>query len=90
MAHGRGADARHAAATAHRIAPAPRAARPAARPRRGRATSAAARPAYLLACWRLQRDGVGFLRDDFSLAHYNVGPEVVLLLGSKARPAAKK
>jgi len=34
--------------------------------------------------------GVGFLRDDFSLAHYNVGPEVVLLLGSKARPAPKK
>lgn len=39
---------------------------------------------------KLNREGVGFLRDDFSLAHYNVSPEVVLTLGMKERGGRKK
>ncbi len=39
---------------------------------------------------KLARDGVGFLRDEPSLAHYNVGPEVVLTLGLKERMRGKK
>ncbi len=39
---------------------------------------------------KLSREGVGFLRDEFSLAHYNVGPSVVLALGTKERARGKK
>jgi hypothetical protein len=39
---------------------------------------------------KLNREGVGFLRDEFSLAHYNIGPDVVLVLGSKERGGKKK
>jgi splicing factor 3A subunit 1 len=38
---------------------------------------------------KLSRDHVGFLRDEFSLAHYNVGPDTVLTLGTKARGGRK-
>lgn len=38
---------------------------------------------------KLHRDGVGFLRDELSLAHYNVSPEVVLVLGTKTRGGKK-
>jgi splicing factor 3A subunit 1 len=34
---------------------------------------------------KLQREGVGFLRDELSLAHYNVAPDVVLQLSTKTR-----
>ncbi|KIY99149.1 hypothetical protein MNEG_8811, partial [Monoraphidium neglectum] len=34
---------------------------------------------------KLHRDNVGFLSDHFSLAHYNVGPEVTLTLSTKTR-----
>ena len=34
---------------------------------------------------KLNREGVGFLSDHFSLAFYNVGPGVVLTLGAKTR-----
>ncbi len=34
---------------------------------------------------KLSRDGVGFMRDDETLAHYNVDPEVVLQLSVKER-----
>lgn len=39
---------------------------------------------------KLNREGVGFLRDEMSLAHYNVSPDVVLVLGSKERGGKKK
>ena len=39
---------------------------------------------------KLSRDGVGFLQDGLSLAHYNVGGEVVLTLGLKERGGKKK
>lgn len=39
---------------------------------------------------KLARDGVGFLKDEYSLAHYNVGPDVVLTLGTKERGGRKK
>ncbi len=39
---------------------------------------------------KLSRDGVGFLRDEFSLAHYNVDPDVVLQLGAKDRGKGRK
>lgn len=39
---------------------------------------------------KLSRDGVGFLRDEPSLAHYNVAPNVVLSLGTKERTRGKK
>ncbi len=39
---------------------------------------------------KLARDGVGFLRDEFSLAHYNVDPNTVLQLGTKERARGKK
>lgn len=38
---------------------------------------------------KLQRDGVGFLTDGLSLAHYNVSPDVVLVLGTKTRGGKK-
>lgn len=38
---------------------------------------------------KLNREGVGFLRDELTLAHYNVGPDVVLTLGTKARGGRK-
>jgi splicing factor 3A subunit 1 len=33
---------------------------------------------------------VGFLRDELSLAHYNVGPEVTLVLSMRERGGRKK
>jgi splicing factor 3A subunit 1 len=39
---------------------------------------------------KLAREGVGFLRDEPSLGHYNVGPEVVLTLGLKERARGGK
>lgn len=39
---------------------------------------------------KLNREGVGFLRDDLTLAHYNISPDVVLLLGTKDRGGRKK
>ncbi len=39
---------------------------------------------------KLAREGVGFLRDELSLAHYNVAPDVVLTLGLKERGGARK
>jgi splicing factor 3A subunit 1 len=39
---------------------------------------------------KLNRDGVGFLSDGLSLAHYNVTPEVVLVLSTKERGGRKK
>jgi splicing factor 3A subunit 1 len=38
---------------------------------------------------KLHRDGVGFLRDELSLAHYNISPDVVLVLGTKTRGGKK-
>jgi splicing factor 3A subunit 1 len=38
---------------------------------------------------KLAREGVGFLRDEFTLAYYNVSPEVVLALGTKTRGGRK-
>ena len=38
---------------------------------------------------KLAREGVGFLRDEFSLAYYNVSPDVVLALGTKTRGGRK-
>lgn len=34
---------------------------------------------------KLNREGVGFLRDELTLAHYNVAPDVILTLGTKTR-----
>lgn len=34
---------------------------------------------------KLNREGVGFLLDHFSLAHYNVSPDVTLTLSTKTR-----
>lgn len=39
---------------------------------------------------KLSRDGVGFLKDEFSLAHYNVDPDVTLQLGAKDRGKGRK
>lgn len=39
---------------------------------------------------KLSRDGVGFLQDEFSLAHYNVSEDVFLTLGIKERGRRKK
>jgi len=39
---------------------------------------------------KLNREGVGFLSDGSSLAHYNIGPAVVLLLSTKERGGRKK
>lgn len=39
---------------------------------------------------KLAREGVGFVKDDFSLAHYNVSPDIVLQLGTKERGGRKK
>eukprot|EP00199_Chlamydomonas_sp_CCMP681_P001490 CAMPEP_0119101644 /NCGR_PEP_ID=MMETSP1180-20130426/640_1 /TAXON_ID=3052 ORGANISM="Chlamydomonas cf sp, Strain CCMP681" /NCGR_SAMPLE_ID=MMETSP1180 /ASSEMBLY_ACC=CAM_ASM_000741 /LENGTH=817 /DNA_ID=CAMNT_0007085795 /DNA_START=20 /DNA_END=2473 /DNA_ORIENTATION=- len=39
---------------------------------------------------KLSRDGVGFLRDEPTLAHYNVAPDVVLMLALKERTRGKK
>lgn len=39
---------------------------------------------------KVAREGVGFLRDEPSLAHYNVGPDVTLSLGTKDRARGKK
>jgi splicing factor 3A subunit 1 len=38
----------------------------------------------------LSRPEVGFMRNELSLAHYNVGPEVVLTLGIRERGGRKK
>lgn len=38
---------------------------------------------------KLHRDGVGFLRDELSLAHYNISPDVTLVLGTKTRGGKK-
>lgn len=34
---------------------------------------------------QLSRDGVGFLRNELSLAHYNVGPSTQLTLSTRSR-----
>ncbi len=39
---------------------------------------------------RISREGLGFLRDELSLAHYNVSPDVQLQLGVKERGGRKK
>ncbi len=39
---------------------------------------------------QLNREHVGFLKNELSLAHYNVGPDVVLTLGTKERGGRKK
>ena len=39
---------------------------------------------------QLNREHVGFLRDELSLAHYNVGPGVVLALSVRGRGGRKK
>lgn len=39
---------------------------------------------------KLSREGIGFLRDEPSLAHYNIGPDVTLTLGLKERGRGKK
>jgi len=39
---------------------------------------------------KLSREGMGFLKDEPSLAHYNVAPDVVLQLGLKERGRGKK
>eukprot|EP00210_Caulerpa_lentillifera_P001175 g1131.t1 len=39
---------------------------------------------------KLSREGVGFLKDEFSLAHYNVSEEVCLILGIKERGGRKR
>jgi splicing factor 3A subunit 1 len=39
---------------------------------------------------KLTREGVGFLRDDPTLAFYNVGPDVTLTLGVQTRARGKK
>lgn len=39
---------------------------------------------------RLTREGCGFLRDEQSLAFYNVVPDVVLQLSTKERGGRKK
>jgi hypothetical protein len=44
----------------------------------------------LWALQKLAREGAGFMRDELSLAHYNVSPEVVLTLGLKERGGARK
>jgi splicing factor 3A subunit 1 len=38
----------------------------------------------------LSRPEVGFMRNELSLAHYNVGPDVVLTLGIRERGGRKK
>ncbi len=38
---------------------------------------------------KLNREGVGFLRDELTLAHYNVGPDTALVLGLKERGKKK-
>jgi splicing factor 3A subunit 1 len=38
---------------------------------------------------RLSRDGVGFVKDNFTLAFYNVGEDVVLTLSTKERGRKK-
>lgn len=38
---------------------------------------------------KLNREGVGFLRDELSLAHYNVAPDTVLTLSTKERSRKK-
>lgn len=35
-------------------------------------------------------EGVGFLRDELSLAHYNITSDIVLVLGTKERGGRKK
>ncbi|GMH40484.1 hypothetical protein BSKO_08388 [Bryopsis sp. KO-2023] len=39
---------------------------------------------------KLAREGVGFVKDEFSLAHYNISEDVVLTLGVKERGGRKK
>ena len=39
---------------------------------------------------RLSTDALGFLRDELSLAHYNLSPDVQLQLGVKERGGRKK
>ena len=39
---------------------------------------------------RLTREGCGFMRDEFTLAFYNVAPDVVLVLSTKERGGKKK
>lgn len=39
---------------------------------------------------KLSRDGVGFLKDEYSLAHYNITEHVLLILGVKERGGGKK
>ncbi|GAX76903.1 hypothetical protein CEUSTIGMA_g4349.t1 [Chlamydomonas eustigma] len=39
---------------------------------------------------RLARDGCGFMRDEFTLAFYNVSPDVILQLTTKERGGKKK
>jgi len=38
---------------------------------------------------KLNREGVGFLTDALSLAHYNVGPDTTLVLATKERARKK-
>lgn len=39
---------------------------------------------------KLHREGAGFLRDELSLAHYNVGADITLTLGTRERGGRKK
>lgn len=39
---------------------------------------------------RISHEGLGFLHDELSLAHYNVSPDVQLQLGVKERGGRKK
>jgi len=39
---------------------------------------------------KLSREGVGFLKDEFSLAHYNVSEDIILTLGIRERGRRKK
>ena len=39
---------------------------------------------------KIGRDQLGFLRDELTLAHYNVSPDIQLTLGVKERGGRKK
>ena len=38
---------------------------------------------------KLSREIVGFMRDELTLAHYNIAPDVILTLGLKERGGRK-
>ena len=39
---------------------------------------------------KISRDGVGVVKDHFSLAFYNVSPDITLLLGTRERGGGRK